>query len=143
MIYEHLKTGKKNALSTTYLMNCTGISSEREFRKQIAAERASGLLIMSSKSGGYYLPADREELLRYVRETEKAIRSLQLSLKSAKDKLHSLPMEGQLEMNLADSEADPDKAVPQDQAQAEPEPRPDPEEISKRIQNLRNRFSIN
>lgn len=144
MIYEHLKTGKENALSTVYLMNITGITSEREFRKQIAIEREAGLLIISSKSGGYYLPANRQELLHYVSETEKAINSLKKSLQTAKTKLNDFQIDGQLEMNFSTPEDSEQHSTAADQKPTKKKSTltPEQKEVAERARRIREQFGI-
>lgn len=75
-----LPTGKASRISTQELENITGLTS-RELRKEIAKARAEGELIMSSTTGGYFLPADRTE----VEECYRSLRARGINiLKAAK-----------------------------------------------------------
>lgn len=64
-----LLPGAENAISTPELQRITGLDV-RSIRSQVSKERASGALILSSSSGGYYLPAEgeegRNELQRFI-----------------------------------------------------------------------------
>ena len=56
MIFDLLPTGEQNAISRRELMAITGYT-DRQLRKQIAAERRAGALILSSPdryNGGYF-----------------------------------------------------------------------------------------
>lgn len=67
-IYELLPIGAENAVSRRELSSMTGIP-DRQLRRKIAAERIAGLLILSSTAevgGGYFRPADTQELRRWV-----------------------------------------------------------------------------
>ena len=69
MITPLLLPGAENAISTPELQRITGLDV-RSIRSQVSRERASGALILSSSSGGYYLPAEgekgRNELQRFI-----------------------------------------------------------------------------
>lgn len=56
-----LPCGAENAISTKALVKMTGCSSARQLQERIAAERAQGAVILSSSTGGYYLPAEGEK----------------------------------------------------------------------------------
>lgn len=70
MIASILPHGKENAISAKKLCEMSGIETTRQLQKRIAAERKDGALILSSASGGYFLPSDgeqgREEIIEYV-----------------------------------------------------------------------------
>lgn len=63
MVFEMLRKGEANAMTTADLLRMTGLRNARELRTQIAREREEGFLILSScrGSGGYYLPAEGAE----------------------------------------------------------------------------------
>lgn len=63
MVFEMLRKGEANAMTTSDLVRLTGLRNARELRAQIARERAKGFLILSScrGRGGYYLPAEGAE----------------------------------------------------------------------------------
>lgn len=96
-IYDSLGVGKKNGLTAKQLMSMHGISTSRELRQRIEAERRQGAVIASGNNG-YYRPATQEELIEYIRRTRSMIKSLDASLQSAVDSLRQF--EGQLELDL-------------------------------------------
>lgn len=67
-IYDLLPVGAEYAISRRQLSAITGIP-DRQLRRRIAEERRAGLLILSSTAevgGGYFRPADTQELRRWV-----------------------------------------------------------------------------
>lgn len=68
-IYDLLPVGAENAVSRRQLSAMTGLP-DRRLRRQIAEERRSGLLILSSATaevgGGYFRAANVAELRRWV-----------------------------------------------------------------------------
>ena len=66
-IYDLLPVGGEHTISRSELASITGMP-DRQLRRQIAAERRAGLLILSSAEigGGYFRPADVQELRRWV-----------------------------------------------------------------------------
>lgn len=65
-IYDMLPIGERNAISRRSLAAQMGLS-DRQLRRQIAAERRAGHLILSNETGGgYYRPASQLELKRFV-----------------------------------------------------------------------------
>lgn len=88
-----LLPGKENAISTRQLQKLTGINSVRNLRAAVAAEREKGIVILSSKNGGYYLPSagekGRKEISAFVAtmtaraiSTLQAVRSAQTAMKA-------------------------------------------------------------
>jgi len=63
MIAEFLLHGAENALSTSDLIRIAGLKSSRELQIQVAKERDSGILILSTcrNGGGYFLPDEGEK----------------------------------------------------------------------------------
>jgi len=97
-----LPTGRDHAISTKDLMNMVGCESARELQKYIAAERKAGAVILSSTSGGYYLPANRLEIREFCKSLEhRAINTL-AALRSAKKALEDT--EGQQTISLPGEE---------------------------------------
>ena len=67
-IFDLLPVGAEYAISRRQLSAITGLP-DRRLRRQIAEERKAGLLILSSTAevgGGYFRPADTQELRRWV-----------------------------------------------------------------------------
>ena len=87
MVNELLSKGKDNAITTVALMNACHFKSKRELTKQIARERAAGVLICSTSTGqgGYYLPESREEFINSMssraKNTFKAVKAARAYLK--------------------------------------------------------------
>lgn len=72
MVYEILKVGERNALSSDYLRTTLGLTSNRAVQKQIEHERSQGKVILSSTQppGGYFLPETKQEIRRFIRTLE-------------------------------------------------------------------------
>lgn len=103
MVFEMLRKGEANAMTTSDLVRLTGLRNARELRAQIARERAKGFLILSScrGRGGYYLPAEgaegRAEVERFCNSIRARALNTLRALQSARKALGVL--EGQLELS--------------------------------------------
>lgn len=84
-ISDYLPVGEIHAVSMQELSNRLG-ASERETRAIILTERRRGVPICSDckRGGGYYLPDNSAEALRYVRQQETRIRTAQAALNGVK-----------------------------------------------------------
>lgn len=94
-IYDLLPKGQDNAISRRNLMAITGMS-DRTLRATIAAERRSGALIMSStdtENGGYYRPANVEELRRFVASMTKRGKATFAAIEQAQKELEKIEAE--------------------------------------------------
>lgn len=92
-VYENLLPGRENALSPEYLAVKCNLSSVRLLQKEIEMERRSGKVILSSTtSGGYYLPAagDAMEIRKFIRTLENRGENTLRALESARDLLKEL-----------------------------------------------------
>lgn len=87
MITELLREGKENRKSFRELQQQTGIKDERRLRRVIEIERRQGALILSCASGGYYLPANREEVEQYDRMMRKEAKAILYTLKHCRNYL--------------------------------------------------------
>ena len=90
-IFDLLPTGERNAISRRELMSVTGYS-DRQLRKQIAAERRAGALILSSPDscrGGYFRheEGNAAELRRFIGFMSNHGRSTFAVLKTARKTL--------------------------------------------------------
>lgn len=94
-----LPVGKENAISTADLVMYTGCSSARELQQYIARERKAGAVICSSTTGGYYLPADREELAEFYRTLESRARNTMIALESTERALKGYKWQQETERN--------------------------------------------
>ena len=95
-----LPRGEENALPTLELMALAGYASVRQLQKQIEAERAAGALILSASAGGYFLPKNRAEILRYERTLHsRAVNTLR-TLQSARRALARI--DGQMRVEAGD-----------------------------------------
>lgn len=90
-----LHTGEESAVTARDLAKITG-RSVREITAQIARERQAGAVILSSGKG-YFLPANNEEILHFVRAMDSRARNIYLATRSAKAMLAKVP--GQLEID--------------------------------------------
>lgn len=107
-IYQLLKTGKDNAVSRDYLLQATGIHSQRGLYETVACERREGHAILSNHKGGYYL-ADtqtargRRDVIDSVRRLESMGKQ---NLKAAAYLRRAVSdVIGQAEFDFDDSEA--------------------------------------
>lgn len=86
-----LSQGEDKAVSSADLVQLLGFRSVRELQKQIEAERRSGALILSSSAGGYFLPANRAEIVKYAETLRRRAISTLQTLKTARAALKVLP----------------------------------------------------
>ena len=86
MIENYLRTGKENAISSRKLAELLGCKSVRELQELIALERAAGNVILSTccEGGGYFLPANRAEVLEFIKTLESRGRNTLAALGSAR-----------------------------------------------------------
>lgn len=75
-----LPHGAENAVSSKELMRALGLESIRSLRSHIVAERAAGALILSSTSGGYFLPSEGEKGREEIRHFVNVVQSKAISL---------------------------------------------------------------
>ena len=74
--------GAKNARSSDEIAPVLGLS-KRSLCKHIEQLRRSGIVIIGN-GGGYFLPADLDELEGYIAQEQKRARSVLYTLKSAR-----------------------------------------------------------
>lgn len=86
-----LPHGEGAAIPTAQLVALAGCGSARQLQKQIEAERAHGALILSSSTGGYFLPADHEEIRRYEMTLRRRALSTLRTLRAARQALGVVP----------------------------------------------------
>ena len=83
-VYESLRYGRQNAISSKTLARSLGFGSVRELQKAIEAERAAGAVILSDPcGGGYYLSNDPAELARFTRTLNARARNTMKAAESA------------------------------------------------------------
>ena len=96
-----LQRGSENAVSIGALLNILGIKNARMLHSLIAAEREQGALILSSSTGGYFLPSAGEKGKREINEFIHTLRSRSLNtlriLRSARRALAAV--DGQISLN--------------------------------------------
>lgn len=83
-ISDFLKEGKENAISAEKLADTMGCKNVRILQELIAAERAAGAVIISSTTGGYYLPANKREIQEFCKTLENRANNTLQALRSAK-----------------------------------------------------------
>ena len=74
IILRAIGTGEEHAVHRAELVQLTGLC-ERDVRRVIEQLRRGGAVICSDKHG-YYMPADRSELEKYVKQETARIRSI-------------------------------------------------------------------
>ena len=88
--------GEGNAIPTPRLAALAGYGSTRQLQRKIEAERVNGALILSSSTGGYFLPSSdpdeaRAEITDFVHTVLSRAYNSILILQSARAALAVLP----------------------------------------------------
>ena len=87
-IADLLPHGAENAIRTKALVRLTGCSSARQLQGRISAERAQGVVILSSSTGGYFLPdfgvKGKWEIKEYIATMEPRSQNTLRAAESAK-----------------------------------------------------------
>jgi hypothetical protein len=91
-----LSRGKENAIPAPILAEMMHFKTTRKLAADIARSRAAGQIICSSTSGGYYLPATRDEIREFINTLENRAKKTFISIRSAKAELAQI--EGQEEL---------------------------------------------
>ena len=96
MVIEFLKKGKQNAIPSKLLAEMAGCGNVRDLRALVSQERQQGAVILSTSrgGGGYYLPADAEEVQEFIRTLDARARHTFLALRSARKYLRELEEQG-------------------------------------------------
>lgn len=93
-IVDLLLRGAENAISTQTLVRLAGCSPARQLQGRISAERAQGAVILSSSTGGYFLPdagiKGKREIRDYIATMEARSQNTLRAAESAKAALKGL-----------------------------------------------------
>lgn len=73
LVLSHFRKGKENGIHLQELEKITGLDN-RALRKVIEVIRRNGVCVCSDENG-YYLPANADELERYIKRVSKTARS--------------------------------------------------------------------
>lgn len=65
-IVDCIPQGEKNAVTRVYLQTVTNLS-DREVRRAIAEKRKEGVPILASKTGGYFIAENIEQIEEYLK----------------------------------------------------------------------------
>ena len=65
-IVDFIPQGEKNAVTRGYLQTVTNLS-DREVRRAIAEKRKAGVPILASKTGGYFIAENIEQIEEYLK----------------------------------------------------------------------------
>ncbi|MGI6181915.1 MAG: hypothetical protein ACOYIE_07545 [Agathobaculum sp.] len=97
-ISEYLPTSKENAIPSGTLAGMLGFDTVRELQKAIERERQSGAVILSTctEGGGYFLPANEQEIREFIRTLSNRAKNTRRSMESALDALDG--MTGQMRL---------------------------------------------
>lgn len=119
-VSRYLKHGRASAISPQDLVVLTGCGTVRKLQMLIKTERENGTLILSSSSGGYFLPRGgeegRAEIIQFVSTIRKRALNTLRTMHRARHALEVL--EGQLmlphdgEPSGSWSDYEEDKAIP-------------------------------
>lgn len=83
-----LGIGEKNAITSRQIQKAFGIS-QRDLRKITERCRRAGIFIVAS-SAGYFFPANRDELQRFIKRENRRIKSQCVTLSPMKRALKQL-----------------------------------------------------
>ena len=83
-IADLLPVGKENAISTKALAQLVRCNTVRDLQQCIAKERKAGAVICSSTTGGYYLPANRNETAEFCKSLENRAKNTFIAIQSAR-----------------------------------------------------------
>ena len=92
VIVEFLKKGKQKAIPSKQLAKMVGCKNVRDLRALVSQERRQGAVILSTSrnGGGYYLPANAEEVQEFIRTLDARARHTFLALRSARKYLKEI-----------------------------------------------------
>lgn len=82
-ILDYIPYGKENAITRSELVFKIGLS-DRKVRNLIADARRETVIINLQDGGGYYIPTDRAEIERYLKQETHRAKSIFYRLKSAR-----------------------------------------------------------
>lgn len=87
IIYDLLPMGKENRVASAELMRQTGITDQRQLRRQIRTERIAGKLIASTteRGGGYYVPGSLEEVKEFLEQMEHRAKGIFFTVKGTRE----------------------------------------------------------
>lgn len=87
---QYLKRGEENAIPSQELATAAGFSNIRKLREDIARSREAGQIIISSTQGGYYLPADKADIIGFIESMESRAKKIMLAIRSAKKAVNDI-----------------------------------------------------
>lgn len=96
LVFSHFRKGKGNGIHLQELEKITGLDN-RALRKVIESIRRSGVCVCSDENG-YYLPANVNELERYIKRVSKTARSTFFTLQTARNELEKMQIDKQLSL---------------------------------------------
>ena len=80
-IVDLLSHGQENAIPLRQIAGLTNID-ERTIREKIAAERLSGVPILSDNKTGYFIPANEKEKERFVQNMKHRAKEIERAAKA-------------------------------------------------------------
>ena len=93
MIEKYLLEGKQNVIASQALADLAGCKSVRELQEVIAAERATGAVILSTcqNGSGYFLPTgNKQEVIEFIHTLQRRAKNTLAAIKSAEAYLRQL-----------------------------------------------------
>lgn len=96
LVLSHFRKGRENGIHLQELEKITRLDN-RTLRKVIEAIRRNGVCVCSDENG-YYLPANADELERYIKRVNKTARSTFFTLQTARNELEKIQINKQLSL---------------------------------------------
>ena len=96
LVLSHFRKGRENGIHLQELEKITRLDN-RTLRKVIESIRRSGVCVCSDENG-YYLPANADELERYIKRVNKTARSTFFTLQTARNELEKIQINKQLSL---------------------------------------------
>lgn len=88
-ILDYIPKGRANAIPRARLRYITGLTDSK--MRELIREARKDVPILNLQTGeGYYIPDNKEEVRRYIKQEEHRAKSIFANLRSAKDYLEKL-----------------------------------------------------
>ena len=84
---QYIPVGRENAISAKDLADICGYKNTRTLQQDIHSLRKNGTLILSATDDpkGYFMPADDDDVRRFVHSMDNRIRNTQIAVQAARE----------------------------------------------------------